>query len=487
MNSPYPETTRRCERWRHRANPLAWLLTAIFVTSVAACSTPTYEPQEVEPTFELPEDWHHEVEEGEEFDHNWCTDFGDPRLGEILEIVYTHNLDIRIARSRIDEARALLAQNRSRRYPSIDLQAEAEVERSPDGWEPSFEISAPAAYEVDLWGRISSELSADEIDLEALGAELFALKMVLATETAEQYYELARIRTELRLLDDQLEVAETFLELTKVRHAQGIASAIDVVQQEQQIEELHESRRSAELAEELTLHALATLMGQPPGFTQAPFARRLPEKPPPVADFIPADLLERRPDVAASRMRVTAANHRLDAALKEQLPRLIIGSELALRATSPGELLDFLFASVVGTIIQPLWDGGRVQGRVDEEAAVMQRHLLEFSSVLLTAIREVEDTLARGQAIYEILEIQRRQLEAAEEALELAQDHYRAGMLDYLRVLTALQSIQQLQSAELDSRRALLSQRIQLCRVAGGDWPARGDDSDDDQQEKEDR
>lgn len=435
-----------------------------------ACSTPSYEVEEAEPTFELPDKWHLEVEHGEEFDDAWCSDFGDPYLGELLEIVFTHNLDLRMARTRIDEARALLAQNRSRRHPQVDLEAEVDGELGPEGWETNYELSTPAAYEVDFWGRIRSDISAAEIDVEAIETDLFALKMALATETAEQYYELGRIRTELRLLDDQIEVAETFLELTEIRHAQGIVSGIDVVQQEQQIEELREARRRAELAEELALNALATLMGQPPGFTDVPAARELPEKPPPVADFIPADLLERRPDVAAARMRFSASHHRIDAALAEQLPRIRITPEIALRATSPAQLFDFLFVSTVGTLTQPLWDGGRIQGRVDEEAAIMHRQLLDFSSVLLTAIREVEDTMAQGQALEDIREFEHRQLQAAEEALELAREQYRAGMLDYLRVLTALQSVQQLEVAELESRRALLSQRIQLCRVAGGDW-----------------
>ncbi len=476
MNSPLRDKSYRpAETQRHRILGLVCLLVVFLF---AACSTPTQEVEQVQPTFELPDDWHLEVDDGEEFDDAWCSDFGDPYLGELLEIVFTHNLDLRMARTRIDEARALLAQNRSRRHPQVDLETGVDVEYGRDGLEAEYEISTPAAYEVDLWGRLRSEESAAATDVEAIEVDLFALKMALATETAEQYYELGRLRAELRLLDDQIEVGETFLELTEVRHAQGIASAIDVVQQEQQIEELREARRRATLAEDLALNALATLMGQPPGFVEATAAQSLPEKTPPVADFIPADLLERRPDVAAARIRVTAAHDRVDAALTEQLPRLAITPELALRATNPTDLLDFLFVGAVANLVQPLWDGGRVQGRVDEEAAIMERQLLDFSSVLLTAIREVEDTLARGQALHEILEIQRRQLEAAEEALELAREQYRAGMLDYLRVLTALQSVQQLEVAELESRRALLSQRIQLCRVAGGDWPYATSDDD---------
>lgn len=453
---------------------ISFLAIAVFI---GGCATTT-EVEEIEPTFELPEDWHEQDLDGEVFDEGWCEEFGDPMLGRLIEIVLEHNLDLRVAKTRIEEARALLAQSRSRRHPQVSLQGMAEVEHGPDGWEEGYEISVPASYEVDLWGRIASEISASETELVAAESDLMALRIALAAETAEQYYELARIRSEIRLVEDQIEVATTFLELTKVRHAQGMANAIDVVQQQQRIEELRELHRAAELDERLALNGLAVLMGQPPGEVEAASAQTLPEVLPPVADFLPGDLLERRPDVFAARLRVIAADERIDAALAERLPRLHLSASLSLQAMNVTELFDFLFSSVAGAFSQTLWDGGRTQGRIEEEAAVKQRQLLTFSSVLLDAIREVEDTMARGQALYEISRIQQKQLAAAQEALELARVQYRAGILDYLRVLTALQSVQALESAELDNRRVLLSQRIQLCRASGGYWPSPSADED---------
>ncbi len=444
------------------------------------CST-TIETDDVEPTFELPDNWHHSIDDGDPVDEQWCNDFGDPYLATLIDDVYEHNLDLRIARARIDEARALRRQSRSQRLPSLDAEAEVDGEFSTQSRNVDFEIGVPASYEVDLWGRLRAEDSAALRELQAASADVAALKMSLAAETAELYYEVGRLRTEIQLLDDQIEVAQTFQELTELRQAQGMAGAIDIVQQEQQIEELHEQRRRALLNKSLTLNAISTLLGHPPGLTRMPQAQDLPEHPPPIADALPAELLERRPDVHAARLRVVAAHDRFDAALRDRLPRLQLSAGPALMASNITELFDFLFVTTVGTLTQSIWSGGHRRARVDEEYAVTEQALLHYSSTLLDAIREVEDTLVRGQALSEILDIQRSQLDAAEEALDLAREQYRAGMLDYLRVLTALQSVQQLEIATLESRQQLLSQRIQLCRVTGGPWPLDDDEliSDD--------
>ena len=427
--------------------------------------------EDVEPTFELPADWHHSTAGVEDFDPGWCADFGEPSLEALIENVLEQNLDLRIAESRIQQARALLRQSRASRHPRVGIGAHTEGELGPDGWEQEYEISAPVSYEVDLWGRIRSQISAAEFDLEAAELDLRTFELALASETAENYFELARVRSELRLLDNQLENAETFLELTHIRHRQGMANAIDVVQQQQQIEELREARLRAELDETLVLSAIAALLGQPQGDLEVASADELPEVLPVVADFLPADLLTRRPDVRGAHLRVTAADQRIEAALAERLPRLQLSASLALQAMNIQQLFEFLFVTVAGSLTQPLWEGGRIQGRIEEEEAIKERQLLEYSATLLEAIREVEDSLARGQALHEISKTQRLQLESAREALSLAREQYRAGILDYLRVLTALQSVQSLELAELDSKRILLSQRIQLCRASGGYWP----------------
>lgn len=444
------------------------LLFSVFALLVGCAGAK--EVEEVSPDFKLPEGWHHHQIDHAEEEPSWCTSFGDPQLEALIEEVLASNHDLRIARARVDEVRALLKQSRAARHPQVELGAEAKTSNSPDGWSQSYEISAPVSYELDLWGRIASEAAAAELDLEAASLDLAALHIALTAETAETFFELAKVRAELRLLDDQIEVAETFLELTDVRQRQGMANAIDIVQQRQQIDKLKEARHQASLDETLTIGAIAALLGKPRDEIHIPEARHLPELPAMSTDIIPADLLERRPDVGAARLRVVAADHRVDAAIKERLPRLQLSASLAVQASTVQRLFEFLFVSAAGGVSQSIWEGGRLQARSDEEKAILKRQALQFSSTLLEAIREVENTLAGGEALQRILDTQRRQLESAREALELASDQYRAGILDYLRVLTALQSVQSLELTELESRRNLLSQRVQLCRATGGDW-----------------
>lgn len=446
-------------------------LLPLFLLALLLGCAASKKTEDVSPNFELPQDWHHQHDVVPTEEPGWCTHFDDPVLQALVDQVLAANLDLRIARTRVDEARALLRQRRAPRHPQVGLSAQARTSNNRDGINQSYEISAPASYEIDLWGRISSEVAAANIDLEAASLDLEALRLALRAETAETFFELARIRSELRLLDDQIEIAETFLELTDVRQRQGMANAIDIVQQRQQIDRLRETRHRAALDETLIISALATLLGKPREEVLLPTATTLPELPPMNAEVLPADLLERRPDVKAARMRVVAADHRVDAAIKERLPRLQLSASIALQALSVQQLLEFLFFTAAGSLAQPIWEGGRIQGRIDQEHAILKRQALNFSATLLDAIREVETTLARGKALAEILDAQRRQLESAREALDLASEQYRAGILDYLRVLTALQSVQSLELAELASRRNLLSQRVQLCRVTGGNLP----------------
>lgn len=445
----------------------------IFLISLLACSVgcaTTREASDVSADFALPQGWHKQQEGLADEDPGWCTHFGDPVLKGLVDQVLESNLDLRIAITRVDEARALLKQRRAGRHPQLGLAADASTSNSPAGWSQRYALSAPVSYEVDLWGRVASQAAAAEIDLEAASLDLAALQLALTAQTAETFFELAKVRSELQLLDDQIEGAETFLELTDVRQRQGMANAIDIVQQRQQIDQLKEARHQAALDETLTLGAIAALLGKPRQELNLPEELNMPELPAMQTQILPADLLQKRPDVSAARLRVVAADHRVDAALKERLPRLQLSASLAVQATSVQKLFEFLFVSAAAGLSQSVWEGGAMEARIDQEKAVFERQGLQFSSVLLGAIREVENTLASGRALQEILDAQRRQLESAREALELASDQYRAGILDYLRVLTALQSVQDLELTELDSRRNLLSQRVQLCRATGGDW-----------------
>ncbi len=459
------------EEWplRHQRAVRRWVALVLLVGVMAGC-VQHHRVEDVEPVIVLPDDWY-EVSAGAGEDWGWCGDFGDPRLAHLVDRVLSQNLELGIAEVRVREARALLRQSRARRYPSVGIGAEAEVEWWATGVEQDYEISAPMSYEVDLWGRVAAEVEAAEIDLEALDHDLIALRLALAADTAEHYFELERVRAELVLLEEQIENATTFLELTELRHAQGMANAIDVVQQRQAIEELRESLVRAQLEERLVLSAVATLLGETRSEVEVQTSGMLPDAEPLKMEAVPADLLLYRPDVQAARLRVVAADYRVDAALAERLPRLELSASIGVQAANVQELFRFLFVTAAGAVSQPLFEGGRIQGRIDQQEAARERQLLEFSAVLLAAIREVEETLARGQSLQAIQETQRRQLEAAREALSLAEVQYRAGILDYLRVLTALESVQDLELAELDKRRLLLSQRIQLCRAAGGYWP----------------
>ncbi|TVR04721.1 MAG: TolC family protein [Deltaproteobacteria bacterium] len=424
----------------------------------------------------LPASERQPVAEDSALDEAWCSDFGDPALGEVVAAVVGANLDLRVAWTRVREADALVAQVRSQGRPRVSAEASAgrgnALVPGPGGaslqTQNSFGLGATAAWEVDLWGRVGAQVRAAESDREALALDVRALEMAVSARAAEAYLEGVRVEEERRLLSEQLRVSGQFAALVEARFRVGQATALDVLQQRQNVEELESRAVGLDLEAHLARLALARLMGLAEPAEGLTLARALPAAPRGRLEVLPAELLERRPDVAAARERAVAADHRVEAALRERLPRLRLSANLALQATSIGELFDYLFWSVGSGLTQSIWEGGRVRAEVERQEAVLERALLGYVQALLGAIHEVQEGLARVAARERVLHELEGQLALATTALEAARTRYRGGDVDFLRVLTAQQAVQRLEVGLLEARRSLLLGQVDLCRVAGG-------------------
>lgn len=460
----------------------ALLLSALSLSTLPALGCRG--PQAVEPPppeLTLPEAFGAPRADGPAHDRDtledaWCHDFGEPALADFVQRAVSRNLDYRLAATRVREADALLGLSRSQRMPRVA--AEAGVGRGnalvpgPTGptldTRSNFNAGVTAAWEVDIWGRAGAQVRATLTERDAARLDLRALEMAIAARAAEATFQIARAREERTLLAEQLDTAVTFLGLLDDRFRLGQATALDVLQQRQNVEELRSREPRLALEEQLALQALARLAGEAGEAVDAPRPPRLPRVDATTVDALPADLLERRPDVAAARMRAVAADLRVDAALRERLPRLRLSANLGLQATSLTELFDYLFWSVGAALTQSVFEGGRIRAEVERQRALAERALLAYTQVLLDAIHEVEDAMARAAAQDAALQDIGTQLDLARIALDAARERFRGGELDFLRVLTAQQAVQRLEVAMLDARRGLLTQQIQLCRAAGG-------------------
>lgn len=409
----------------------------------------------------------------------WWESFEDPRLTELVETSMRENLDLRQAWARIDQLEAVARQQGSASSPQVSLDFSAARNRTfiaflgSGALNNSFTLSAAASYEVDLWGRLESLEDAAVLDIAASRGDLETIAMTVAAQVADTWYGVIEQRALLALLTQQIATNERLLELTELRFGQGLATALDVLQQRQQLLATRAQVPQVTSRLQLQAHQLDLLLGRSAGslpVSDTPDA--LPELSALPSTGVPSEVLQRRPDVRAATLRVAAADKRVAAAIADRFPAIRLTGSTGYSANNLSELIDQWIWSIAGGLVLPLIDGGRRAAEVDRQHAALRERLLNMSAVTLQAFKEVEDALVAETRQREFLRLTEDQLDVARTTLDQAEQRYLQGLNDFLPVLTALQSVQRTEQTVLSARRQLISQRIQLHRALGGDWTA---------------
>lgn len=481
---------------RHLTRPTSRVVAMVGILAagvlLASCESTQYATKQDE-VVETPDAYDGVVVEGPELDR-WCTDFDSPKLEELVESSFDQNLELRAAFARIRQARAIADQQQASLWPWLSAEGSVTQQRTditsqfgadlPTGGgaaqEPDFfsiddsfttyRGSLAASYEVDMWGKIRSQWEAAQLEAAAARAQAESLAITLTAQIAENWLELVYQRERIELIEEQIETSEKFYELTLLRLSQGTATALDVTQQKQNLESLRGQMSLARSAAATSQNQLAVLVGQAPQEDLGLDREELPDLAPIPSAGVPADLIERRPDVRAAMLQLRAADERIEAAVAERLPSLQLSVNPSVQATEIADLFEQLLYSVGASLSQPIFQGGRITAQIEQREAVAEEGLYNYAQTLLTALREVQDALIREQYQQEFVESLQTQLDSAERALELARDRYRLGALEYLRVLDSIQALQQTQQNLLDARRQQLSTRVGLCRALGGTW-----------------
>jgi len=456
-------------------------VTLCFLMAAAALSACTvHQPREsVAPPVQLPESYSRGGTATDGVDR-WWDSFQQPLLTGLIEDTLSDNLDIRAAWNRLDQFSALAVQAGARRYPELTGEASASRTRSSffageDLGERSFAtnqfpLNLSASYEVDLWGRIASLTQAADFDLLASRQDLEAMAISMAAQVAETWFAAVEQEAQLKLVAQQLNVGQTYLELVELRFGQGLASAVDVYQQRQQLAVTRAQIAPARSRRQVLEHQLATLQGKSPGTVQLEIPAALPDVPELPAAGMPADLLNKRPDVRAAYLRIMAADRRLAAAVADRYPALRLSARTGFQGRQLQDIFSNWIYSLAANLTAPLFDGDRRKAEVDRNEARVAELINAYGSVLLQAVREVEDALAQEEYQRQQLRDLDAQLELARATLIRARARYANGLSDYLPVLTALQSQQQLERSYISARRQLISYRIQIHRALGGTW-----------------
>jgi NodT family efflux transporter outer membrane factor (OMF) lipoprotein len=415
----------------------------------------------------------------------WWEVFGDSELDALEDQVAVANQNLAAAEAQFRGAQALAHQARAAYFPTVT--AGAAVTRSSGvvktttpvapGAAPAtvntYSASLDLAWELDLFGGIRRGVEAGVASAQASAADLESARLALQAELAADYFTLHGLDAQRQLLDTTVAGYQTALQLTENRYKQGVVSGVDVAQAQTQLETTRTQATDLGIARAQLEHAIAVLIGKPPAeFSLAPAPVRVVA--PQIPMILPAELLERRPDIAAAERRVAAANAERGVATAGYFPTLALAgsggytnSTLAHLFTLPNRLW-----SLGPALAETVFDGGRRRAVREQAQAAWDAAVATYRETVLDAFEEVEDNLAALRILAEEATQQATAVAAADHSLALARNRYQGGITTYLEVVTA-------QTVALTNERAavdLLTRRmiasVNLVKALGGGWRA---------------
>jgi NodT family efflux transporter outer membrane factor (OMF) lipoprotein len=412
----------------------------------------------------------------------WWTTLGDPELDALIERAARANLDLRIASSRILEARAARRITRADLLPSVNVTGDIRRERtgppsvpSPQAFESNiFQSGFDASWEIDLFGGRRHALEAATADVAAITETRRDSLVTLLAEVARNYSELRGFQRRLEITNRNIQLQQDSLDLTRVRAEAGLGTQLDVERQAAQLESTRALVPSLEAAAIQSIHRLSVLMGEEPATLLAELSavKPIPAAPPVVPVGLPSDLLKRRPDIREADDRIAAESARVGVAHADLFPKILLTGAAARQSSDPAGLalgVGNLF-SIGPAITLPIFNGGRIRANIEAHKQRLEQAVTEYRVAVLRSFEETENSLVaygREQQRHDRLVAA---VDASRQATQLANELYTRGLADFLSVLDAQR--QQL-AAEDDLARsdtAVVTDLIALYKALGGGW-----------------
>ncbi|WP_457351690.1 efflux transporter outer membrane subunit [Roseateles sp. P5_D6] len=409
----------------------------------------------------------------------WWTMFKDPVLDSLQADLVVGNQNLAAALAQVASARAVLAASRSAIFPTLSVgagstrSATAENGNGQRTVSTNNSLTANAAWEIDLWGRLAEGVKAAGANYQASQADLAALRLSAQATLTQSYFALRTAEAQQALLERTVTANQRALELTEARYAGGVVAQTDVLQARTQLRSVQSQLSDMRTERAQLEHAIATQVGKLPGQFQLLPSSHLPELPP-VPDLVPSTMLAQRPDIAAARARQKAAYAQIGIADAAFFPAIDLSASAGYRGSSWSNLISApnLLWSIGAAVAQPIFDGGQrklasAQARASADAATAN-----YRQAVLTAFQEVEDNLVQFAESGAALALQRDAFEAAQRNLDIVLAQYRAGTVSFLNVSAAQSSLLSAEANLLSARNRQLVAANLLLKNLGGRLPA---------------
>jgi multidrug efflux system outer membrane protein len=408
----------------------------------------------------------------------WWTSFGDPQMTRLIREALAGNRDLASAVARVRQAQAQRDAQKASLFPSLGYDGSRSSGKSwTDGGADrsftSYSAGLGASWEADFFGRNRQSVLAASADAEAVKENLHSARAALASEVALAYLDLRAAEERLRIVKRTLVTREETTQLASWRAQAGEIDQLELRQAESSLESARSQLASQEENIGRTRNRLALLCGRAPGGI-ATGSGDVPSPAYRLAVGIPADTIRQRPDVRAAGYNWVAAIARTKSARADQLPSLRLSGSFGVDTLRSSKLFnpESMATGLVAGISGPIFDAGRIRANITAQGAAEEQALLSYESAVLTALSEVEDALIACRRSAERLASLEKAAFAAKEASTLANQKYRAGVIDITTVLDTQRSDLALEESVAAVKADRSAAHIQLYKALGGGWSA---------------
>jgi outer membrane protein, multidrug efflux system len=468
---------------------LAARTAAIFCAALCAGCTvgPNYKrpTAPVPATWQVQEPWRQADPKDGVPKTEWWAQFHDEELNSLEIDLLAANQTLKVSVAHFQQARASAAVQNATLFPTVGAGPQVGAERysgtRPTGstvptvpvTQGNFNLPFTVSYEVDLFGQRRRTIEAAQAAYQANAADLENVRLVLTAELAADYFTLRELDSEIGITTRTVETLQKGLDLVESRHNGGIASGLDVAQEETL---LNTTRTQAILLQQQRKQfedAIAVLVGKPaPDFHLA--AHELAAEPPAVDLLIPSDLLERRPDIAETERQMAIANAQIGIAKAAYYPSLVLFGQGGWNSQRISQLLNAEsgFWALGANVAQDIFSGGALHAQVQFSKAGYDATVANYRDTVLNAFREVQDNITGLEVLATARQSQADAVSSAHKQVDIATSRYVGGLVNYLDVVSAQQNqlSNEQEAAVIQGQRLVTA--VLLVKALGGGWDA---------------
>jgi outer membrane protein, multidrug efflux system len=418
----------------------------------------------------------------------WWELFDDPQLQDLIRAALVENKDLLIAVERIEEARARYGFTRANLYPRVDGNATVghlhtsagSLVHTPegdlgadDGRDTEIYVAtADVSWEIDFFGRVRRATEAERALFLGTEEARRAVALTLVADVAEAYLELRDFDRRLEIARRTIGSLQESLQLASDRFEGGLTSELDMRQAEAELRSVEAVVFDLERLIAMKENELSVLLGRSPG----PIVRGRPldeqRRPGDVPAGLPAELLDRRPDIRVAEQNLAAATANIGEAKALLFPRIALTGSFGLASTEIDNFFDSTSWNLLGNLLQPIFNAGQNKRRVEIAESRQRQLVYEYQRTILLAFQEAEDALVAYRKTGELHQAQTARALAVRKVLDLSETRYRGGVTAYLEVLDAQRSLFGAEIAEAEAFGSHLVWLVRLYKALGGGWPA---------------